>query len=264
MFTAPRDEPPDRRVADGAPPSPEAVAKEFANPLGRIQRFPVQFDWDGDVGPDDRDRGVLSFEPVIALPLSESLFLYSQTKAPIVYREKEPTTGEDEIELGDVLQNFYFTPNDPTDAGWTLGLGPAIQIPASEEGPISSTQSGFGPAGIAVIQGGPFTIGAQATHLWRLTGENDRDDLNRTTFEPFLAFTTPGALTLSLNAESVYDWSSDDLAVPLNLEATQVFEIFDQFFSVGGGVRYWAEESDDGPEGFGARIVVSVIFAPKL
>lgn len=61
---------------------------------------------------------------------------------------------------------------------------------------------------------------------------------------PFLSYTTKDAW-----------WS-----VPINAVVSKVFKIGGQLVSVAGGVRYWAESPDNGPEGFGFRVVLTLLF----
>jgi hypothetical protein len=50
--------------------------------------------------------------------------------------------------------------------------------------------------------------------------------------------------------------------VPINFTATKVMKFGNQIVSVGGGVRYWAESTDGGPEGLGARLLFTLLL-PK-
>jgi len=64
------------------------------------------------------------------------------------------------------------------------------------------------------------------------------------------------------NTESIYDWKNEQWTVPVNLMVTKVVKLGSQLVSVGGGVTYWAEAPETGPEGWGARIIFTMIF-PK-
>ena len=75
-------------------------------------------------------------------------------------------------------------------------------------------------------------------------------------------YTTPEAVTYTLNTESTYDWKSEQWSVPINVTATKVTKFGSQLVSVGGGIRYWAESGDSGPEGWGARVILTLLF-PK-
>lgn len=50
--------------------------------------------------------------------------------------------------------------------------------------------------------------------------------------------------------------------MPINAVVTKVTKIGDQLVSVGAGVRYWAESPENGPEGWGVRLIFTLLF-PK-
>ncbi len=95
-----------------------------------------------------------------------------------------------------------------------------------------------------------------------MAGDDDRQDINSTFLQPFLSYTTPGAVTFTVNSESTYDWKSEQWGVPLNFTATKVIKLGSQLASVGGGLRYWADSTDGGPEGLGVRLIFILLF-PK-
>ena len=47
---------------------------------------------------------------------------------------------------------------------------------------------------------------------------------------------------------------------PLNFTVTQLLKIGGQPLSLGGGVRYYADAPKGGPEGFGARLIMTFLF----
>jgi hypothetical protein len=49
------------------------------------------------------------------------------------------------------------------------------------------------------------------------------------------------------------------LSVPVNFQITKLTEIRSQPISIGGGVRYWAESPDNGPEGWGVRLIATFL-----
>ena len=51
-------------------------------------------------------------------------------------------------------------------------------------------------------------------------------------------------------------------SVPVNVIVTKVTKVGGQLISVGGGLRYWADSPDSGPEGLGFRLVFTLLF-PK-
>ena len=77
-----------------------------------------------------------------------------------------------------------------------------------------------------------------------------------------MTYTTPKAISLSVNTESTYNWETEQWSVPLNFSATKVCRIGKQMISWGGGVRYYADTTATGPEGWGARLQLTFLF-PK-
>ena len=101
-------------------------------------------------------------------------------------------------------------------------------------------------------------------HIWSFAGSDGVvENVNQTFMQPFLTYIfTPEAVTIALNTESIYDWEHEQWTVPINLAVTKVMKIGSQVVSVGGGVTYWAEAPENGPEGWGVRLLFTFIF-PK-
>ena len=84
---------------------------------------------------------------------------------------------------------------------------------------------GLGADGRRLKQEGPWTYGALVNHIWSFTGDDDRADVNATFMQPFAAYTTPTAMTFTLNSESTYDWEADELALPANAVMSKVVKV---------------------------------------
>jgi hypothetical protein len=65
-----------------------------------------------------------------------------------------------------------------------------------------------------------------------------------------------------VNSESTYDWEAKGWSIPINVQVTQLLKVGDQLLQVGGGVRYWADAPEAGPEGWALRFNVVFVF-PK-
>jgi hypothetical protein len=90
-------------------------------------------------------------------------------------------------------------------------------------------------------------------------GNDNRREVNATFLQPFVSFTTPKQTTYGLNAESTYNWNSDEWTIPFNLTISQLVKIGGHpvQFMVGG--RYYAESPAGGPE-WGLRAGVTLLF----
>jgi hypothetical protein len=239
------------------------LAKKLANPIAALISVPLQLNYDADIGPeDDGERWTLNIQPVIPISLNDDWNLISRTIVPIVDQQEIQPGAGDQFGLGDVVQSLFFSPVQPTAGGWIWGAGPVFLLPTGTDDLLTADKWGLGPTAVALRQQGPWTYGALANHIWSVAGDDDRADLSNTFLQPFLSYTTPDAWTFSLNTESTYDWKGEQWSVPVNGLVTKVTKIGGQLVSIGGGVRYWAESSDSGPEGWGARLVFTLLL-PK-
>ena len=66
----------------------------------------------------------------------------------------------------------------------------------------------------------------------------------------------------TVNSESTYDWEDDQWSVPINFMVAQMFKPGNQPLQLQVGARYWAESPDYGPDGWGARAALILLF-PK-
>jgi hypothetical protein len=78
-----------------------------------------------------------------------------------------------------------------------------------------------------------------------------------------MSFITKTKTTIGLNLESTYDWESEQWAVPINFTVNQLLKVGTQIIQIGGGIRYWADTPDNGPQDWGARIQLTLLFPKK-
>ena len=249
--------------------SAEDVAKKLANPVAAMISVPIQANYQPNMGIDDKgSQWLTNVQPVIPLSLNDDWNIISRTIIPLVSKDTG-IPGEDRINsVGDIVQSAWLSPTSPTDSGWIWGVGAAALIPTDTQ--ISSEKWGIGPTGLALKQDGPWTYGGLFNHLWSFAGSDINDpisgdvlnNVNQTFMQPFLTYITPQSVTFALNTESTYDWEREQWTVPINFAVTKVMKIGNQLISVGGGVTYWAEAPENGPEGFGVRLLLVLIF-PK-
>ena len=103
--------------------------------------------------------------------------------------------------------------------------------------------------------------GVLANHIWS-TGGSGRVDIDNTFMQPFLTYTTKTFTSFTVNSESTYNWETENWSVPINLMVSQLVKVGQQRLQLQAGARYWADSSDSGPHGWGARLTVTFLF-PK-
>jgi hypothetical protein len=238
------------------------IAKKLNNPIAALVSVPFQLNYDQDIGPGDKgERYLMNVQPVIPINLNEDWNLISRTILPLIDLKDVPP-GNDESGLGDTTQSFFFSPKALTSGGWTWGAGPVILVPTATDDVLGTEKWGAGPTAVALRQANGWTYGALVNHIWSFAGDGDREDVDATYMQPFVAFTTSKQTTFTLNTESSYDWEANEWSVPINAMVTQLFKVGGQIMSLQAGLRYWADAPATGAEGWGGRLTYTLVF-PK-
>ena len=86
--------------------------------------------------------------------------------------------------------------------------------------------------------------------------------MNAMFLQPFLTKALGQGRTLAFNLESTYDWTREQWTVPLNVGYSKVSKLGAQLVSWQGGVRYYLEAPDGGPE-WGLRFSFTLLFPTK-
>jgi hypothetical protein len=237
-----------------------AIAQKLSNPVASLISVPIQINYDDNYGLNDKGSvWRTNVQPVIPISLNDDWNMISRTIVPVVKQSDVPIPGVSESGIGDIVQSVFFSPKKPTDGGLIWGVGPVINLPTSTKDTLGPEAWAAGPTGLVLKQSGPWTYGALANHLWSFAKE-DKTEINASFVQPFVSYITPKKLTYYLNTESTYNWDTKDWSVPINFGANQLMKVGNQIMQVGGGLRYWAESSEMGPEGWGIRLNIIFVF----
>ena len=242
--------------------SDQDLAKKLANPVASLISVPVDFDFDSDLAPDKNgDRMTIVAKPVVPFSLNDDWNLITRTIVPFVDLNDFPAPVGNKSGLGDMQANFFFSPKAPTASGWIWGAGAIALLPTATDDVFGSDKWGLGPTVVALKQDGKWTYGLLANHVWSFAGDDDRADYDRTFVQPFLTYTTPTAISFTLQTESTYDWEAREWSVPVNLIGGKVVKVGSQLMQLKGGLRYWADSpTGAGPEGWGVKVGVVFLF----
>ena len=240
------------------------LAKKLANPVASLISVPFQYNYIEYGGVNDgASAHVANVQPVIPFALNDNWNLISRTILPYIDRQDFPLSDMNTSGLGDTIASQFFSPNSPTAGGWIWGAGPVELLPTATDETLGGEKWGIGPTAVALKQTGPWTVGLLTNHIWSVAGDSDRDDINTTSLQPFLSYIfTRTRTTVGVSVESAYDWENDQWSVPVIPQVAQMLKIGPQIFQLSAGATYWAESADNGPEDWGFRVQLTLLF-PK-
>jgi hypothetical protein len=90
-------------------------------------------------------------------------------------------------------------------------------------------------------------------------GDDDRPDISNTFLQPFAAHTWSSAWTASVQTETSDNWQTAQWSVPVNAALSRLVMFGKLPVSLQGGVGYWLESPDGGPEGFRFRLQANFV-----
>ena len=239
------------------------LAKKLANPVAALISVPLQYNFDEYGGANDGGYvSRLNIQPVIPLTLNRDWNLITRTIVPLIDQRGFPLAAMNETGLGDLVASQFFSPKEPTAGGWIWGAGPVWLLPTASDEMLGGGKWGIGPTAVALKQVGPWTVGFLGNHIWSFAGDDDRNDISATFLQPFVSYITKTKTTFGLVTESTYDWENEAWSVPVIAQVSQLFKIGPQILQFAVGAKYWVESPDNGPEGWGARAQLTLLF-PK-
>lgn len=240
------------------------LAQKLSNPIADLVNIPVQVNYERDIGVrDDGYRVQTNIQPVIPIGLNDNWNLITRTIIPVIYQNRLTPKAGSRFGLGDVNVSLFFSPKRSTAGGFTWGVGPAFLLPTATKDPLGANKWGAGPAAVVLTTRGPWTMGMLANHIWSVGGFSDRPDISRTFLQPFFAYTTPDAWTLSVQSETTYNRKSGNWTVPVDFAVAKLVRWGKLPVSLQGGIGYWFDSLKAGPEGFRFRFQTTFVLPDK-
>lgn len=235
------------------------LAQQLANPVAALVSVPIQFNFDGEVGPaNDGSRITMNVQPVIPFRLGSDWNLISRTIIPVVWQKDIFPGSGTQFGLSDTAQSFFISPAKPGGIVW--GLGPILLVPTGTDDLLSTRKWGAGPSALLLKQTGPWTLGLLANQIWSYAGNSARADVSQMLVNPFVTYATPTAFTVAFAADIIRDWEGKRWTVPIIFNGSQITRVGTQLVQIGGGLRYYVVSNPGSPRGFAARFTVTLLF----
>ena len=237
------------------------IAKKLANPIANMISVPLQYQFSRGVGVNQGgSEQTLLFQPVAPFDLGGGdVFIVR----PIVAgaREVSVQSGSGQSFSGygvaSVTLESFYAPN--TNSSWIWGVGPYAVSPSGNSGKFGSQQTGAGVTGVVLNRDGPWTYGLLAYQSWSLGGNPTFGTQNNLYGQPFVAYTTKNAVTVTANMEAQYNYDARRTSNPLYVGVSKLMVFDGTPISFGAGPMYYVSNTPGGPSGWGARATATLV-----
>jgi hypothetical protein len=225
-----------------------ALQKATQNPVAGLISVPIQSNTNFGVGPFSRNQNVLNLQPVIPLNVSQNWNMIIRWITPIVW---QPAPGTANLEVygidedtpiylgaqdvqahagvfgfGDMTPTFFFSPAKPHKVIW--GAGPMFALPTATGRVLGQGKLSMGPSIVALMQPGPWTIGALVNNIWSIAGPSDRADVKQMLLQYFINYNLKKGWSISMSPTITANWqasSGNVWTVPLGGGVGRVFRV---------------------------------------
>ena len=215
-------------AAGPAPPAGENLAKQSQNPIADLVSVPFQSNTNFNAGPFNRAQEVLNIQPVVPLHISADWNLISRTIMPVI-SQPSPIFNSNTNGIGDITQEFFFSPTHPGALIW--GVGPVFTVPSATDPILGQGKFLLGPQAVFLITPGHWVSGVFVNNQWSVDGNPLRPPVNQFFTQPFVNYniangwflTSSPGITANWLAESGQKWT-----VPIGGGFGRLFKLGDQ------------------------------------
>jgi hypothetical protein len=164
----------------------DELAKNLANPVAGMISLPLQQSFDFGCGTKSNGwQSTTSLQPVIPIALNAECSLISRTiMSPVDQERVQP---RHQAGFGHVVQILFIFPSKATKSGLIWGVGPEFLVPTATNTCVGTEKWGIRPDAVALVQRGPWAVGALGNHIWTVAGHERRQDASTTVAQPFIS-----------------------------------------------------------------------------
>jgi hypothetical protein len=252
--------PPAAPDATGGDAEASRLARQLSNPVASLVSVPFQSNWDFGVGPEDKQRYLLNFQPVMPFSLNDDWNLIARLIVPVISQPPLVPEGQPTFGLGDFVTSFFLSPSKPSAFIW--GVGPALLVPTTSDPFLGTGRWGAGPTAVVLVQSGPLTYGALANQIWSYGGDSTRAEVNQTFVQPFLSYSTSTGYTFTLQAEASGNWEAPEgerWTVPVHVLVSKVTRLGRRPISFAIGPGFFVARPEGAPQ-WRLRAAVTLLF----
>jgi opacity protein-like surface antigen len=219
---------PTRTASPADPSEHEDLAKQSQNPIADLVSVPFQSNTNFNAGPFNRPQEVLNIQPVVPLHINADWNLISRTIMPVI-SQPSPLFDSNTNGIGDITQEFFFSPTHPGPLIW--GLGPVFTIPSATDPILGQGKVLLGPTAVALVTPGHWVIGVLVNNQWSVGGNPLRQSVNEFLAQPFINYNMAHGWYLTSSPEITANWLAapgQQWTVPVGGGIGRIFKIGDQ------------------------------------
>jgi hypothetical protein len=165
---------------------------------------------------------------VIPINLTKDWNLITRTIIPIINQPPlfpEPSKFSDSaFGLGDINPTLFLSPRGPEKFFW--GFGPTFTIPTATDSKLGNGEFTMGPAGVVVVQHGPWVVGALANQQVSVTGWGD--NVSQFLIQPFVNYNLGDGWYVKSSPIMTANWKNDSghkWTVPVGAGVGKLFKL---------------------------------------
>ncbi len=204
---------------------------------------------DGDAVENSQVSNLLNFQPVLPIPVGESLILINRPVIPLVTSptfnsetgDVEHTTG-----LGDIVLLSMLGPT--ATRGFIWGLGPSLVFPTATDDALGSHKWQAGPAGVGLYMSSDWVLGILAQQWWSFAGSDEYPETSTLSAQYFIWRVIPGAWQIGMSPVMLVDWKADSgnqVTLPVGLGVGKTVKLGKMPFKMIFEVEYAVIHPDD-------------------
>jgi len=221
----------ERTAAAGSTKPPEEdedLAKKSQNPIADLVSVPFQSNTNFNAGPFNRAQEVLNIQPVVPLHINADWNLISRTIIPVV-SQPSPIFNSNTNGIGDITQEFFFSPTHPGPLIW--GLGPVFTIPSATDPILGQGRVLLGPTAVMLVTPGHWVIGVLVNNQWSVGGNPLLPSVNEFLVQPFVNYNMAHGWFLTSSPVITANWLAapgQQWTVPIGGGIGRIFKLGDQ------------------------------------
>ena len=242
------------------------LAKAAQNPIAAMISLPFQNNTNFNIGPQEGTQNILNIQPVWPVDLNPKWNLITRTILPVI-SQPEFVSGQGRTNgIGDIQFSAFFSPKEPTEAGWIWGAGLIAQLDTASDDKLGAGKWGLGPTAVALKVDDQWVYGGLINNVWSVAGDDDRADINIMLIQPFVNYNFPDKPGRYLTFAPIMtaDWeadSGDQWTVPLGGGIGQIMKWGKQPVNLQASAYYNVVTPDNGAD-WQLRLQAQLLF-PK-